>query len=475
MTAKSPTGVTERLAALAPLAHIPAPERAWLVAHGVVRRFADGSVLYGRGKGEDVRGVFVVLSGRFSVRVISDGVEREVREVKTGEISGYLPYSRIANPAAHLVADGPTDILSIAEGDVREMTRECYEFTATCVHAMIDRARTFKDYDLHREKMAALGRLSAGLAHELNNPASAMARAADTLEASREEVAAAAHALGAARLSGAQRSALRALEAAAAREPSEPLSAIARADREEQLLEWLGRHGLAADAAHALAGSGLALGDLAAASAALDGDALAVVVRYVAAQASARRLTVDLVNAATRVHTLVAAVKSHTHMDRGTAPEPVALARHLADAITLLGSKATMKEIALTLTVAPDLPPVEGIVSELNHVWLNLIDNALDAAPPSGHVTVSARVDRGDVVVEVVDDGPGIAAEDLGRVFDPFFTTKGVGRGAGLGLDVVQAVVRNHRGSVDVTSRPARTQFRVVLPVAGEGGAARAG
>jgi len=457
--------VAARLAALPPLAHIPAPELEWLAEHGEVRRFDDGALLYGRGKGEDVRGVFIVLSGRFSVRVVSDGVEREVREVKVGEISGYLPYSRIANPAAHLVADGPTEILSIAEADVRGMTRECYDFTAACVHAMVDRARTFKDYDLHREKMAALGRLPAGLAHDLNNPASAMARAADTLDATREEVAAAAQALGAARLSGARRSACETLEAAAARQPTTARSALDHADREDQFLVWLERHGLDSDAAHALAGAGLTTADLDAAAAALTADELAVVVRYVAAQTNARRLTSDLVSAATRVHTLVTAVKSHTHMDRGTAREPVALERHLADAITLLGSKATAKEITLELAVASGLPPVHGVISELNHVWLNLIDNAIDAAPPAGHVTVSARVDRGNVVVEVVDDGPGIAAEDLGRVFDPFFTTKGVGQGAGLGLDVVQAVIRSHRGSVDVTSQPGRTQFRVVLPV----------
>jgi signal transduction histidine kinase len=154
-------------------------------------------------------------------------------------------------------------------------------------------------------------------------------------------------------------------------------------------------------------------------------------------------------------------------MDRAAAPEPVALEPHLADAITLLAAKAAAREITLELSVEPGLPPVRGVVSELNHVWLNLIDNAIDAAPRSGRVTVSATADRGRVVIAVVDDGPGIDEADRGRVFDPFFTTKEVGRGAGLGLDVVQAVVRSHRGSVDVTSRPGHTRFQVVLPVAG--------
>ncbi len=454
----------ERLAALPPLADIPDRQLAWLAEHGTLRRFENGAVLYGGGRGEFLRAVFVVLSGRFSVRVDTDGVEREVREVRAGEISGFLPYSRIVTPIAYMVADGPTEILAIAEADIREMTRECYDFTAVCVHAMVDRARTFKSDDLHREKMAALGRLSAGLAHELNNPSSAMARAADELGACQREVADAARALGAASLTDARRAVVQALEAAIAPQGAAPLSAVARTDREDRLLEWLERHSLDPDTAYALAATGLAIAHLDAAAAALDGEELGVVMRYVAAQANAWQLTHDLVTAAGRVHTLVTAVKAHTHMDRGTAPEPMALGRHLEDAITLLGSKASTKEVTVTLSVAPDLPPVRGVVGELNHVWLNLIDNAIDAAPTAGHVTVSASADRGLVLVEVVDDGSGIGEENLGRVFDPFFTTKDVGRGAGLGLNVVQALVRSHGGSVDATSRPGRTVFRVALP-----------
>jgi signal transduction histidine kinase len=467
--------VTERLSALTALAEVPLPQLEWLAEHGEIRRFEDGTLLYGRGKGEDLRGIFIVLSGRFSVRVERDGVEREVRGVGPGEISGYLPYSRITNPAAHMMADGPVEVLSIAEADVREMTRECYDFTALCVHAMVDRARTFKGSDLHREKMAALGRLSAGLAHELNNPSSALVRTADELDTSQREVDASARALGAARLTGARLGAFETLEAAAARELAEPLSALAQADREHHLFEWLDRNGLDPDAAYALAGTGLSIADLDAAAEALSDDELAVALRYVAAKVHARQLTHEIVTAATRMHKLVAAVKAHTHMDRAAAPEPVALERHLEDTIALLGSKASAKKVHLELDLEPELPPVEGVVSELNHVWLNLIDNAIDAAPESGRVAVSVRADRGCVVIEVVDDGPGIAEEDLVRVFDPFFTTKDVGQGVGLGLDVVQAIVRNHRGLVDVTSQPGRTVFRVVLPVSGEEGRTQTG
>jgi signal transduction histidine kinase len=465
--------VTRRLSALSTLAHIPTPQLEWLADHGSLRRYADGAVLYG--PDVDLRAVFVVLSGRISVRMKDAGVEREIREVRPGEISGYLPYSRIVRARAFLIADGPVEIWAVPEADVREMTRACYDFTAACVHAMIDRVRTFKHDDLQREKMAALGRLSAGLAHELDNPSSAMVRTANALEVSRKVVAATSRVLGEARLTGERRHALEALEAAAAREPAEPLSPVAQADRELRLLEWLECHDLAPDAAPSLAGTGVGLADLEAAAAVLAREELSAAVQCVAAEANARQLTKDIVVTATRVHTLVGAVKAHTHMDRPSVPEPVALPGHLEDTMSLLASKALARDVSIALTVAPELPPVRGVVSELNHVWLNLIDNAIDAAPRSGHVTVSARADEGRVMIEVIDDGPGIEPDDLGRIFDPFFTTKDVGQGTGLGLDVVRTVVRSHGGSVDVTSRPGCTALRVMLPAAGAGDATRAG
>ncbi|MCG6988250.1 MAG: hypothetical protein LJF06_08720, partial [Gemmatimonadetes bacterium] len=192
------TSTVERLAALPALAGIPREQLQWLVDHGEVRHHGDGATL--RGGDEALDGLFVMISGRFSVRVDQGGVVREVRDVTPGRITGYLPYSRITTPRGYLVADGPVEFLSIKNEDIKEMTRACYEFTAACVHEMLDRVRVFKSDDKHQEKMAALGRLSAGLAHEINNPASAVARSAGELDASRVDLAAAARALGAAGL-----------------------------------------------------------------------------------------------------------------------------------------------------------------------------------------------------------------------------------------------------------------------------------
>lgn len=455
----------ERLAALTTLASVPRAQLEWLAAHGEIRRFGAGELMFS--KGQPHPSLYIVLSGRFSIRVERGGVARIVKEWKTGAISGRLPYSRMTSPPGEVIADEPVELLMIADDCVREMTCVCYEFTALCVHEMLDRARVFKSDDLQREKMASLGMLSARLAHELNNPSSAVARSAKEMDASRVEVVAASLDLGGAGLTSQQFAAVTALEATAANAPKEPHLPLARADREDALGQWFDDHGVDVGLAEPLANTSVTVADLDAAGAALTGRQLAAALRYVAANVNAGRLTVEIENAAGRIYSLVAAVKKHTHMDRAPVVEAIQIEGNLADTFVLIGSKARAKAVTLELKVEPDLPAVQGVVGELNQVWLNLVDNAIDAAPEAGRVTVTAGRERDSVVVRVIDDGAGIAEADRDRIFEPFFTTKAVGQGTGLGLDIVQGVVRSHKGSIEVHSRPGRTEFRVCLPVAG--------
>ncbi len=461
-------GLVERLAALPALADIPRDQLEWLVDHGELHRLGDGATF--RGGDEALKGLFVLISGRFSVRMDQGGVTREMREITPGRITGYLPYSRITAPRGYLVADGPVEFLLIRLEDIKEMTRACYEFTAACVQEMLDRVRVFKADDKHQEKMAALGRLSAGLAHELNNPASAVARAAGELEVCRADAMAAARTLGAAGLDGEAARALQSLEAAAGRVPTGPMSPVDLADLEDRLTAWLDEHGADPGLAYPLAEHGLTVTDLDAAAPALDSAHLAVVLRYVAADATARALGASISSAAARIHSLVAAVKKHTHMDRAPAVEAIVLEDHLADTVALMSAKALRKGVSVELSVERDVPAVAGSVADLNQVWMHLVDNAIEAAEQSVRISVGAGRDDDIVVVRVVDDGPGIPAADRERVFEPFFTTKEVGQGRGLGLDVVRTVVLGHKGTVDLSSGPGLTEFRVALPAAGGGG-----
>jgi signal transduction histidine kinase len=198
----------------------------------------------------------------------------------------------------------------------------------------------------------------------------------------------------------------------------------------------------------------------------LDASSLEVAVRWAAADCTVRSIASEIQEAAMRISGLVSAIKGFAHMDQAMVAEPVDLAATLGNTITVLNAKARSKSVAISVRVPPDLPRVRGFVGELNQIWANLIDNALDAVPESGRIDVTATREQRGVVVRVVDNGPGIPPEIRGRLFEPFFTTKPVGKGTGLGLDIVRRLVSHNDAEIEVDSEPGRTEFSVTLPLA---------
>jgi len=455
-----------RLARHRTLAAAPPGELAWLAAHGYLRKVERGEFV--SRKAELLESLVIVLSGHFAIHVDRGAGPRKVMEWREGDVSGVLPYSRMTKPPGDAVMDEPGDVFLIHRDHFPEMIRECPTVTATLVHLMLDRARRFTSSDLHDEKMMSLGKLAAGLAHELNNPASAAARSARLLLDGLPDLEDTALALGAARLSGAQLMVVdRCRQACLSALPS-ALSPIERADREDALSAWLEGHGAHADAAAALVETAVTVTDLDALAATLDRSALNTTLRWMGAACSSRTLAGEVEKAATRIHTLVAAVKRFTYMDRTSVPEAIDLTISLSDSAALLLHKARTKSVGVTLDLAPTLPRVRAIGSDLNQVWTNLIDNALDAVGESGQVTIRAARQFDFVIVRIIDDGPGVPPEICERIFDPFFTTKPVGEGTGLGLDIARRLVRRNGGDIELESRPGRTEFRVTLPIASD-------
>ncbi len=459
------TDVLARLAQHRALATTPAGEHEWLAAHGVPHMYAAGDVV--TVKGTQAKNLIIVFSGHLVLRVDRGAGSHKMFEWKGGDVGGMMPYSRGAKPPNDVVAEETTETLNVSTDLLAALTQACPSVTATLVHLMVDRAREFKSSDLRDEKLVSLGKLAAGLAHELNNPASAVLRSAKTLIESVGRAEEASRLLAGAGLSVQQFAAIdkaRAMcEAAQGLAPRTPLE---RADREDELIDWLADHSATEEYAIPLADTGITPSALDLLAETVHGDALEAALGWISACCLVRTLSVEIETAATRITDLVGAVKGFSYMDHAPTPEPVDIQRGIADTLMMLASKTRAKSVDVSLQIADDLPRAHAVGVELNQVWMNLIDNALDAVAERGRIAVSAVRERDVVVVTIVDDGPGIPPAIQARIFEPFFTTKGVGKGTGLGLDIVRRLLQRHDGEIAVESVPGRTAFQVRIPAA---------
>jgi signal transduction histidine kinase len=464
--------LVERLRQHRTLARVPEAELSWLAARAVPRRFQAGDFLARKGHewGSGEYGLEVVLSGRLANYRDRGAGPRKVMEWQAGDLTGMLPFSRMKIAHGDSVAETAAETLSLSPSYFPELIRECPNITAVCVHTMLDRARVFKASDLHDEKMVSLGKLSAGLAHELNNPASAVARSGRQLEASMGEADRAARRLARVGLAQDQLEAVdRVREACMRRAPAVSLSPLERADREDEIAGWLEAHGADGSAVDALAETSVTLESLDELAEHLQSEALDAALDWVAAGCAVRLLALENERAGSKISELVSAMKRLTYMDRAPVAEPIDVEQGLRDTLLVLGHKARGKSVSLKIDVAPSLPCVNAVGGELEQVWMNVLDNALDAVDLGGHVSVTAKPEGHSLVVRIIDDGPGIATEHRDQIFDPFFTTKAPGDGTGLGLDIVRTYLRGHGGDIDFDSRPGRTEFRVTLPLAASG------
>jgi signal transduction histidine kinase len=452
----------ERLQAHRTIGAVPLRELEWLANAGTICTYEPREIL--TSSADFVAGLFIVLDGHLSISVNRGTGSHIVMEWRGGDVTGVLPYSRVKRPPGDVIAEARTTILSVDAAELPRLIRECPELTAVLVHVMLDRARAFKSSELLDEKMASLGRLAAGLAHELNNPASAVARSAKTLVEELEALDRATECFCALHPSDDQRNLVTGLRdrRPAARAPLRPLEL---ADRRDAVDDWLSEHGVEGVDAAPLVDAGLQPPDLEQLGGVAGMDQMGTVLTYISTGHTVRRLAAEIEIAASRIHALVAAVKGFTYLNQQATLQPIAIRRGLEDTVTVLGPKAKSKSVSVEIRVPERLPDVDGYGGELNQVWANLLDNAIDATP-GGHVRIEAASSDEHVMVRVIDDGPGIPADVLGRIFDPFFTTKDVGEGTGLGLDIARRIVQRHRGAIDVSTGPGGTEFRVTLPAA---------
>ena len=458
------------------LADLADDQLAWIAERSEDVTLTPGEVSMVEGAPADH--LYMLLAGEIEGRREKAPGDDRVFTARAGEVSGVLPFSRMTHFPLTGRATRPSRVVRFPKVLFRELLARVPELEERLVAVMTDRVRETTRRDERHEKLMALGKLSAGLAHELNNPAAATRRAAADLKDRLGAMRRAAAELAARGLTNEDRGVLCELadaaesRAAAAAAAAAPLAPLERADRESAVGEWLEERGVERSwlLASTFVAAGLAPDDLAALAARLPPEAAAAALVWLEGGLAASALVADIENASRRISELVGAVKSYSHMDRGTGRSAVDLGREIDSTITMLSYKARQKGIVIARDYDPALPPVEAYAGELNQVWTNLLDNALDAAPQGGHVGVRTARANHWVLVEIRDDGPGIPPELQGRIWEPFFTTKPVGEGSGLGLDIARRiVVHSHGGELTVESAPGDTRFVVRLPLLEEG------
>ena len=314
----------------------------------------------------------------------------------------------------------------------------------------------------------ALGKLSAGLAHELNNPAAGATRAANDLIETLKQLRAADMRLCSHDLTDEQQASIGAFEARAIDHTAtaEQLNSLDQSDREDQVSEWLESHGV--EDPWELSGNLVEAGMDSEALGQLLGEipptAIVDVLSRVNSQLTAAKLASEIKTATTRISELVRAIKEYSYMDQASVQD-LDVHKGLENTLVILKYKLRKKDITVTRDYAESLPLIKAYGSELNQVWTNLIVNAVDAMSQGGKLKVRTKREPTDILIEIRDNGAGIPPEARSRIFEPFFTTKAVGEGTGLGLDTVARIVRKHRGNVRFESKPGDTCFQVRLPI----------
>ncbi len=396
-------------------------------------------------EGDQAEDLYVVVSGELDVTKRSGASEIPIDRVGAGSIQGELAALARGRRMASVRAISPTEVLRIPYSAMRDLLSSGPDAALGIIRTVIGRLRSMEATLRQREKLAGLGTLAAGLAHELNNPAAAIRRSVDALEqaiAARNELHPP-HALTLLRPSG-----------------HAALDALARLDRAEEIEEVVGN----AEEAAALVDAGWSANELRSAFEGLDPAAARDAAAWLAATATVESLLGEVRMAGDRISEVVGAVKSYAYLDQAPI-QRIDLRKGLDDTLVILRHKLKAG-IEVTRDYDPELPEIEAWGSELNQVWTNLIDNASDAMDGQGAISIRAAIsDPHQVTVTICDTGPGIPPEVLGKIFEPFFTTKPPGVGSGLGLHISHNVVVRHGGRIEVETKAGHTCFIVSLPL----------
>ncbi len=459
------TGLARQLQTVPVFSNLSGEDLSWLAARMELVRYNPGDIIVPEGAPADR--MLVLLEGETRGQREHAAGDGRTFSARAPNVTGMLPYSRLTHIPLTVRAMTPAAIAFLSASHFPEMLDRIPSLRPRLVGVLADRVRETTRTDQQREKLTALGKLSAGIAHELNNPAAAVRNAAASLQQVVRALRTAGLHLDQRALPLEDRIFLAQIECDWSKDhPPSALDSLERSDREETVGGWLEAHRVAnpRQLAPDLVDAGCDLETLRRLSARFDDETLTDVVTRLTASFTLNRLVEQIESGTSRIKDLVQAIKQYSYMDQSPEQE---IDVHDGLENTLIMLHYRLKHgVEVVRDYDRSIPRICARGSELNQVWTNLVDNAIDAMNGKGELVVRTAAEFGAVLVDIRDNGPGIPREIRDRIFEPFFTTKPVGEGTGLGLDTVYRIVQQHRGQVRVESEPGRTSFQVRLPVA---------
>lgn len=436
----------------------------WFVEHSEILKFKEGD--YWMKPGDPVDYLIVFLAGEMEIYVDTPEGRLDIFLYHAGDITGHLPFSRSKGANAFGRFTENSELLALHRNKFTEMVAQSYTLTQALVAVMSDRIRDISQNQFQDEKLKALGKLSAGLAHELNNPASAIVRSAETLHAKLSETPEKFKAVMRLNVTEEETDAINDIMFSRmnqCRAEGIELGLMEREERFDELNDWLLDHDIEEEAfLDILVDFDFRVEDLEQMKAVLQSpERMEAVLGWFDDRLTVEQLVNDIRDASGRVSDLIASIKNYSHMDQGKGKVTISLNEGLTSTLRILNHKVKQKNIQVFREMASDLPKIQAHPGELNQVWTNLLDNAIDALPESGTLTLRTYYESQQVCVDIEDNGKGIPEEILNRIWEPFFTTKSQGEGTGIGLDIVKKIIRRHRGNIYVSSEPGKTLFTV--------------